>query len=319
MLIFSIILLSIISSIHCMENPICKRKRDELEHVSKFEGGVYEEPNLLGIPEEVTKIVLRYVMSPNGISPEAKITPPEKIKFIVKSFHPCFLVNKKINRLSNQVLTSLFGQLVATYPQNYLRMIEVVNLACIPKNSVFLKRFVEGNPDYIFSLTPRITPLMAAVGYNNENAVALLLKQAEERGILEPYLNVRCGSQKIVVKYGFDYDRQFSALHIAASCENKVSISILEKLLTAGASVNSVDIDGETPLSWALSNITDAAKEKVSTLIEHKADPRAGTCLLNDGITPYDRVKENVESQEPMENYVFFWQLFNPEKRKYYN
>lgn len=296
-----------------MDAPLSlgKRTGGVLEHTAKVARNVYGQPSLLGIPDDVTKIILGYVMSANGNSAE------EKIKFTVKSFYPTFMVNKKLNRLSNQVLTDLFDKLSLNYPE---KVSEAINqAACFPKNISFLKRFVESFPSGVFSLTPRITPLMISVGYNNEEAVDLLLKGAKEKDLLKQFVDLHCGTEQnskldeVNPKYIFDCQTQFTALHIAASAENEVSVAILKKVLAAGASADLFDARGSTALNWALAD-NCTAEAKVALLIEYNADPHADASEWFG--SPYENVQDVIQTEDPMPSYVVFGQLFAARQNK---
>lgn len=292
-----------------------KRMGAQLERSPKVARNIYGQPSLEGIPDDITKIILMYVISANSNKPQ------EKINFTVKGSHACPRVNKKFYRLSNQALKDLCGVLSTQHPDHFL---EALNEACInPKRMPFLKRFVESSPGIVFSLTPRITPLMVAVGYNNENAVDFLLQGAKERGICKPFVDLHCDTEgnntlglledDLTPKYTFDCQAQFTALHIAASAENKVSVAIFKKVLAAGASPDLFDANGSTALSWALADNSNA-EAKVALLMEYNADPHADASEWFG--SPYETVQEEIQTEDPMPSYVLFGKLFAARQNK---
>lgn len=322
MFFFFFIFITFVLSTTGMEAPLAKRKGDQLESVTKLARGSFGEPTLEGIPTGVTQIILGFVMSANGAWPEAKISSRQEIDFTFKTFHPCLLVNKKFNRLSNKALSALFVRLQEKYPKSFL---QVINDTCISDINVsFFEHFIVSNPNLVFDLTPRITPLMFVVGYNKEDRVDLLLKHTPKEK-LKSYLDLKCGSDARDIqihqsKYGFKFNchAHFTALHVAAAADNVVSISILKKLLIAGASPNLLDQVDTTPLVRVLADTegqsietdTEELIEKVSTLLQYGANPYIGM-VLEEESTPYDHVKNDIESVDPTPHYLSFWKLFN--------
>lgn len=245
MIIFFILLLSIVLSDTGMELPLEKRKGTELEHLTKFARGSFNQPILMGIAEDTIKIILEYVMSANGSSHEAEVTSKEKINFTVKGvhqdvdfnkkfkgFHPCFLVNKKLSRFSTQVQKNLFIRLGQKYPKEMMR---AINEACESSKRIFcLQRLIAAVPELVFDLTPRVTPVNIAAYRNNEIGVQYLLDEAKKRGIEKQYVNLRIDPTNTGKgTYGVEDGALDAALtHIVAP------IGIIKRLLEVGANPN---------------------------------------------------------------------------------
>ena len=107
-----------------------------------------------------------------------------------------------------------------------------------------------------------ITPLMFAVHENDENAVNVLLSLVKNKKWLQEYINVQsmsggCKMQKYKATIS-DSSRRFrfaggqTALHIAAGSG---SVSLVQKLIAAGASLSKKDINGDTPLHLTVSDL----------------------------------------------------------------
>lgn len=136
-----------------------------------------------------------------------------------------------------------------------------------------------------FQGIPRITPLMVAVGNNNERALHILIAAAKKRNILSSYINMHCPKGTATHSEWFATDSEYSffcfegstVLHIAAAPINKVPISILKKLLQEGADPNTQNKLGPSPLFCALQGEENCSRAKL--LMEYDADRKR---VLND-------------------------------------
>ena len=310
MFILLLLIVSFTLSTNCMEAPPGKRKAQELlEEVKVARPHYFGFASLEGIPDDIKKEILEYVMSANAEKPPVDLTlKPKKVQkaldaadqayadehvnYTIKTNHPCFRINKKFAALSKQISGKLFGKLEQMYPAQFL---QAANRAASSPNCSLLQRMVQASKTTIFNLTARMTPLMVAVGYNNEEGVKLLLAEANERNILKQYVNLDCGQEHNDgntvsedmwatgqgLKYSFfQCPVQGTPLHIACHRDNRMptSVTILRKLLNSGANVHAQDKDSWTCLAHAAFLDGDAtlALEKIVVLLQAGADPKIG-------------------------------------------
>lgn len=131
-----------------------------------------------------------------------------------------------------------------------------------------------------FKGLPRITVLMIAIGYKNQQGVAALLNAARKRSILSSYINMQCPEDTSTFSdwCATDSDLDFycfggeTALHIASAGFNHVPLCLMEKLLKAGADPNAENKMGSTSLVSALTHGQKPDFEKASLLIEYGAN-----------------------------------------------
>lgn len=282
MFIFLSLLLASIISTHCMETPLGKRSGQELAPIGKVARVVgYGTPNLDAIPDDVTKIIIEYVLAGEGSDTNAQID------HWIKKSHPIFQVAKKYNTLSNAIFNRSLTRLANQYPQEIADLIDAS--AAFVHKAGSLSRFIKSPAAsrIIFDcVSPRINSLMIAVGFKNEIGVKLLLDEAKTRGILKQYVNLNCGDHEGEKDgYLFDCLPRDTALHIAARQnlnDPSIPFPILERLLAAGANPNAQNSEQATPLFLALPSTGSDPQElleavkKVSALYLAGADPNIG-------------------------------------------
>lgn len=302
MFIFFIFLLSFSLSTHCMEAPHGKRGQQDSNMPNKSSRlSYYGIPTLEGIPDEVKVMILEYVIFANAV-PAQTTTAQQDAKKVVagpdetledvyfnhalKKSHPCFFINKKFAQLSHRARLALLPRLEGRCPSQF---IEATNIAASSSaRCSFLERMIQASRMTIFNLTKRLTPLMIAVGYDNENGVQLLLSEAKKRNILQQYVNLDCDREHNnsaqagmveILKYDFECPSFSTALHVACHTDNKTSAIILKDLLRAGAHPHVFDINESTPLARAIV-LTDGnhlqSLVRVSLLLKAGADPKIG-------------------------------------------
>lgn len=231
MFIFSISLFLLFTfSTQCMETPLGKRKGSQVEHTSKCVRFDYGTPTLVGIPADITKLILEYVISGNCVQPEGRV------RWAVTVKQGCFSVNKRLKSLSEEASLAVYRKLEQKYPDEMLYLINMA--AQNSANLAFLKRFVKANPILVFDLTPRMTPLMYAVSKKNETGVQYLLEEANKLGIVKEYVNLQVKPDL----FGYAPEGYFAengALGLAIFEDNWMpSVSIVKRLLNAGADPN---------------------------------------------------------------------------------
>lgn len=309
MFVFLILLLSFLS-ISCMETSLGKRKGQELVPVAQEARNLfYGTSTLEGIPDDIKRKILQDVMAGDDTDENAQMD------HLIKKTHPCFYLNKKFNRLSMKVFEQLLSQHGSRNPQ---RIADLINKsASFPQKNGSLARFIKSPcvSAIIFNcITLRITPLMIAVGYNNETGVQLLLDGAKKRGILNQYVNLSRGTQDNdliddheELLFDFHCERANTALHIAADTENTVSLSILKSLLDAGANPNVQNGEQITPLFLAMPMAIEHPFQKIRELYMFGADPKIGPA--NGSEVPELMVKQELARDEltPRMRQVYNW------------
>lgn len=279
-----ITLLFVFVPIYSMKSAFGKRKNQELESATKFICTNFDSDYSLGSSaDDVKRLILSYVLAANNKDAAAKVN------YTVKNNHACFRINKKFNNICKEVSAQFFCELASKYPQEFGNLID--QAAMSPERIRYLKRLVSADvTNFTFNLTPRITPLMIAVGYKNEPGVKFLLEAAAPKSILKEYVNLSSGTEgggeaweseyNQKSKFLFTCDEESAALHCTAYQKNSVPASIVKELLMSGADPNVYNTYARSPLAetiWSFDVKTSGdSKQKIALLIEHGADPKLG-------------------------------------------
>ncbi len=314
-----------------MESPHGKRvTNDSLANIRNKGSRLayYGIPSLECIPDDVKEIILEYVifdakkmlaeqsaLIAEEIQPmqtteageqQTQSTEKHPVDYALKTNHPCFRITKKFAALRKKVLVRVLTRLEQKYPTQFAQAAN--DAATSSARCSFLSGMIQASQNTIFKLTQRITPLMIAVGYDNEEGVKLLLDEAKKKGLLKQYVNLDCGEEHNDsdrqslgdpdLAYCFECKTYATALHIACNNENKTSARILKALLDAEANPNAQDEDGYTPLGHAISPSKNAVQALVRTslLLQAGADQ---TIPTRDQLSPAELNAEPISEVCP--------------------
>lgn len=310
MLFLLILFLSSVFTSHCMEAPVHgKRKGGDLVPVAKgARTENYGVPTLDGIPDDLKRKILEDAMLKKDEN------DGNLVNQVVKTNHPYFRISRSFKRVGEETIKKLYKELGTSFPRQMRAVISKMSFSS--GNLTYLRRFIESTPSLVFDLTPRISPLMVAVGYNNITAVRLLLHGAKQRGCLDTYLDLNSGEYPKDAGDVLEpdeerpplpplYPKGTTALHIAANAENSVPSEMLEVLLSAGANPNVLNREGSTPMQDTfpfLIETPDMAtfEEKCSLLLQYGCIPTIGPV----GETPLDFLQPVERNPEERDVYL---------------
>lgn len=283
--------ISIVSlSLSCMENPIRHQKQKSTKKIkieSRFlENNIdaYILKHLIesGSNSQLIKASFKNIRSFMSVNKAVRAFGTDE-----KIIHFVFAYTDKIDKIWIATELATLGArdfLKNANKKNVGEYTQAIKYAVMNPTATFCLKGLIACDDIgiTFRGIPRITPLMIAVGYKNEEAVNILIAQAKRKGIFHEYLNMQCAAGTDTKdewlatdnEYDFFCFEGFTALHIASAPINKISLSIMKKLLTEGTDPNAENKLTPLPLFSALFGKLDENEDfsRAKLLLDYGAD-----------------------------------------------